>query len=59
MLSSSKNAVTETPRVMFGQIPGHQSLAKVTNKITHHTDILSKLRNLILIIMNWSLMVGA
>ena len=36
MLISSRNALTETSRIMFDQISGHCDPAKLTHKINHH-----------------------
>lgn len=45
---------------MFDQISEYHILAKLTNNITHHTDIFfSECINLILIIIIWSLVVGS
>ena len=37
MIRSSKNTVTEISRIMFRHISGHYSLAKLTDKINHHS----------------------
>ena len=35
-LISSKNTLTERPRIMFDQVSGHHGMAKLTYKINHH-----------------------
>lgn len=39
MLVSSKKYLHRTSRMMFGQISGYCSLAKLTAKINHHSDL--------------------
>lgn len=37
MLISSRNTITDTPRLMFNQMTGYLSPVKLTHKINHHT----------------------